>query len=148
MHDPYNLSRFVRAQEDDYPKALSELRRGRKRTHWMWFIFPQIEGLGDSPTSREYSIKSLAEARAYLAHPVLGPRLIECAEAVLGVEGRSAAEILGFPDDLKLRSSATLFARVAPSGSVFESILQKYFAGGPDAATLRLLAEMAGEREP
>ncbi len=148
MHDPYNLSRFVRAQEDDYPKALSELRRGRKRTHWMWFIFPQIEGLGDSPTSREYSIKSLAEARAYLAHPVLGPRLIECAEAVLGVEGRSAAEILGFPDDLKLRSSATLFARVAPSGSVFESILQTYFAGGPDAATLRLLAEMAGEREP
>ncbi|HNV03649.1 MAG TPA: DUF1810 domain-containing protein [Vicinamibacterales bacterium] len=148
MHDPYNLSRFVRAQEDAYPKALSELRRGRKRTHWMWYIFPQIEGLGASPTSREYSIKSLAEARAYLAHPVLGPRLIECAEAVLGVEGRSAAEILGFPDDLKLRSSATLFARVSPSGSVFESILQKYFAGGPDAATLRLLAEMAGEREP
>jgi uncharacterized protein (DUF1810 family) len=139
MDDPYNLDRFVRAQEDDYRQALAEITRGRKRSHWMWYIFPQIEGLGSSPTSREYSIKSLEEARAYLGHPVLGPRLLECAEAVLRVEGRSAAEIFGFPDDLKLRSSVTLFGCVLPPGSVFERVLGKYFGGEPDAATLRLL---------
>jgi uncharacterized protein (DUF1810 family) len=147
MDDPYNLSRFVRAQEDDYAQALSEIKRGRKRTHWMWYIFPQIEGLGSSPTSREFSIKSLEEAKAYLDHAVLGPRLLDCADAVLGVEGRSAAEIFGFPDDLKLRSCVTLFKCVSPPGSVFDRILQKYFSGEPDAATLRLLNIETEERK-
>src|SRR5262249_13660731 len=123
--DLHNLSRFVQAQEGIYSQALAEIRSGRKRTHWMWYIFPQFEGLGSSPTARQYAIKTLAEAEAYLRHPVLGPRLIESAEAALGVEDRSAAEIFGFPDDLKLRSSATLFARVSPSGSVFEQLLEK-----------------------
>jgi uncharacterized protein (DUF1810 family) len=148
MDDPYNLSRFVRAQEDDYAQALSEIKRGRKRTHWMWYIFPQIEGLGSSPTSREFSIKSLEEAKAYLDHAVLGPRLLDCADAVLGVEGRSAAEIFGFPDDLKLRSCVTLFKCVSPPGSVFDRILQKYFSGEPDAATVRLLKIRPQERVP
>jgi uncharacterized protein (DUF1810 family) len=139
MDDPYNLGRFVRAQEDDYRQALSEIARGRKRTHWMWYVFPQVDGLGSSPTSREYSIKSLEEAGAYLDHPILGPRLLECAEAVLRAEGRSATEIFGFPDDLKLRSCATLFRCVSAPGSVFERVLEKYFAGEPDAETLRLL---------
>jgi uncharacterized protein (DUF1810 family) len=137
--DPHDLSRFVQAQEGDYERALAEIRSGRKRSHWMWYIFPQFDGLGFSPTSRRYAIKSLAEAEAYLSHPVLGPRLVECAEAVLGVEGRSATEVVGSPDDLKLRSCATLFARVAPAGSVFERLLDRYFRGQPDAKTLRLL---------
>src|SRR4051794_16808187 len=110
--DPHDLGRFVSAQADDYGQALAEVRAGRKRSHWMWYIFPQVEGLGSSPMSRRYSIRSLDEARAYLDHPVLGRRLIECAEAALGVEGRSASEIFGSPDDMKLRSSATLFASV------------------------------------
>ena len=148
MDDPYDLGRFVRAQEDDYRQALSEIRRGRKRTHWMWYVFPQVEGLGSSPASREYSIKSLEEARAYLDHPVLGPRLLECAQGVLGVEGRSATEIFGFPDDLKLRSSVTLFRCVSPPGSVFERVLEKYFGGEPDAATLRLLKIKPKKRAP
>jgi uncharacterized protein (DUF1810 family) len=137
--DPHNLSRFVQAQENDYNQALSEIRGGRKQSHWMWYIFPQFDGLGFSSTSRRYSIKSLAEAEAYLSHPVLGPRLIECAEAVLGVEGRSAFEIFGSPDDMKLRSSATLFACVSPPGSVFERLLRKYFQGERDGKTLNLL---------
>lgn len=112
---------------------------GSKRTHWMWYIFPQIEGLGFSATSRYFSIKGVEEARAYLAHPVLGPRLFRCAEAVVGVEGRSAREIFGSPDDLKLRSSATLFASVLPPGSVFARLIAKYFAGERDSRTLRLL---------
>src|SRR5215468_6851815 len=118
--DPYNLSRFVQAQEGVYQQALSEISSGRKQSHWMWYIFPQFDGLGFSSTSRRYAIKSPEEARAYLAHPVLGPRLVECAEAVLQVDGRSAHEIFGSPDDLKLRSSASLFASVSPPGSVFE----------------------------
>src|SRR5256885_6018416 len=97
--DPYDLGRFVRAQEDDYEQALAEIRSGRKRTHWMWYIFPQFDGLGFSSTSKRYSIKTVEEAKAYLAHPFLGPRLVECAEAVLQIEGRSAAEIFGSPDD-------------------------------------------------
>jgi uncharacterized protein (DUF1810 family) len=137
--DPHDLARFVQAQEGDYERALSEIRSGRKRSHWMWYIFPQYDGLGFSPTSRRYAIKSLAEARAYLGHPVLGPRLVECAEAALGVEGRSAYEVFGSPDDMKLRSCATLFARVSPAGSVFQRLLDKYFQGQPDARTLRLL---------
>ena len=137
--DPHNLSRFVQAQEDDYEQALAEIRSGRKRSHWMWYIFPQIDGLGFSSTSRRYSIKSVAEAEAYLSHPVLGPRLVECAEATLRVEGRSAFEIFGSPDEMKLRSCATLFACVAPAGSVFDRLIDKYFQGQRDGKTLRLL---------
>src|SRR6266478_5920471 len=106
--DPHDLARFLRAQDDDYRQALSEIMSGRKRTHWMWYIFPQIDGLAFSSTSKQYSIKSIEEAKAYLEHPILGPRLVECAEAVMRVEGRSATEIMGRPDDLKLRSCATL----------------------------------------
>jgi uncharacterized protein (DUF1810 family) len=137
--DPHDLDRFVQAQEGDYERALSEIRQSRKRSHWMWYIFPQFDGLGSSPTSRRYAIKSVAEAQAYLAHPVLGPRLRECAEAALGVEGRSAAEVFGSPDDLKLRSCATLFAAVSPAGSVFERLLDKYYQGVRDGKTIRLL---------
>jgi uncharacterized protein (DUF1810 family) len=142
--DPHNLNRFVQAQEDDYEQALGEIRSGRKQSHWMWYIFPQFDGLGFSSTSKRYSIKSVAEAKAYLAHPVLGPRLRECAEAVLGVEGRSAFEIFGSPDDMKLRSCATLFACVSPEGSVFERLIGRYYRGERDGKTLRLL-EMASE---
>jgi uncharacterized protein (DUF1810 family) len=141
MADPYDLQRFVRAQEHDYEEALSEIRSGRKRSHWMWYIFPQFEGLGVSPTSKQYAVKSVAEARAFLAHPLLGPRLQECAEAAVRIEGLSAADIFGFPDDMKLRSCATLFASVSPAGSVFHRIIDKYFHGEPDADTVRLMHE-------
>ena len=137
--DPYNLTRFVRAQETAYAQALSEISNGRKRTHWMWYIFPQLDGLAFSATSKQYAIKSLAEAKAYLDHPLLGPRLLECAEAVVGVEGRSATEIFGSPDDLKLRSCATLFASVSPRDSVFHRLLAKYYRGERDGRTLQLL---------
>ena len=137
--DPYNLDRFVQAQEDDYAQALREIRNGQKRSHWMWYIFPQFDGLGFSATSKRYAIKSIAEAEAYLRHPVLGPRLRECCEAVLGVEGRSAHEIFGSPDDMKLRSCATLFACVSSEGSVFDRLLSKYFQGKRDGKTLSLL---------
>jgi uncharacterized protein (DUF1810 family) len=147
MNDPHNLQRFVNAQANDYECALAELLGGRKRTHWMWYIFPQIDGLAFSSTSKQFAIKSLDEAQAYLAHPILGPRLLECAEAVLGIEGRSAAEIFGFPDDLKLRSSATLFASLLPSDSVFTRLLAKYYAGARDDKTLHLLnAHFRGTR--
>lgn len=135
-NDPYDLDRFVRAQAADYDRALSELRDGEKRSHWMWYIFPQIEGLGHSPMSHRYSIKSVAEARAYLAHPVLSRRLRECAAVVYDMVGRSALEIFRSPDDLKLRSCATLFAAVSGDG-VFEQVLQKYFGGQHDEETLR-----------
>lgn len=137
--NPYDLNRFVQAQEDDYEQALSEISRGRKCSHWMWYIFPQIDGLAFSSTSKRYAIKSIDEAKAYLDHPILGPRLLECAAAVMLVEGRSVTEIFGSPDDLKLRSSATLFAHVSPPGSVFERLLGKYYQGVPDAKTLQLL---------
>jgi uncharacterized protein (DUF1810 family) len=140
-NDPYHLSRFVQAQERDYGKALREIRNGRKCSHWMWYIFPQFDGLGFSSTSKFYSIKSRAEAEQYLNHPVLGPRLVECAEAVLEVEGRSALEIFGSTDELKLWSCATLFACVAPVGSVFDRLLAKYFQGERDDKTLHLLAD-------
>jgi uncharacterized protein (DUF1810 family) len=133
------LGRFVEAQRLDYARALAELRGGRKRSHWMWYVFPQIAGLGMSAMSRKYSIHGLAEAEAYLRHPLLGPRLVECAEAVLGVEGRSAGEIFGSPDDLKLRSCATLFACASPAGSVFDRVLARYYGGERDPTTLRLL---------
>ena len=137
--DPYDLARFVRAQESDYDQAMSEIRAGRKRSHWMWYIFPQFDGLGVSSTSRQYSIKSVAEAEGYLRHPVLGPRLLESVQAVLDVEGRSALEVFGSPDDMKLRSCATLFACVSPAGSVFEQLLDRYFGGERDDKTLRLV---------
>jgi uncharacterized protein (DUF1810 family) len=137
--DPFDLMRFVRAQEGTYDQALSELKLGRKRSHWIWWIFPQLDGLGFSPITKRFSIKSEDEARAYLAHPILGPRLIECAEAIVSVQGKSARDILGSPDDLKLKSCATLFAQVSPLGSVFEQILEKFYSGEGDAATLRLL---------
>jgi len=137
-NDPYDLDRFVRAQVADYDRALSELRGGKKRSHWMWYIFPQIEGLGQSPISRRYSIKSAAEARAYLDHPILGPRLRECAALVNGIVDQSALEIFGSPDDMKLRSCATLFASVSDD-AVFEQVLEKYFNGQHDQETLRRL---------
>ena len=139
--DPFNLSRFVSAQARIYDEVLAELRSGQKRTHWMWFIFPQIEGLGYSATSMHYAIKSEAEARQYLKHPVLGQRLLECAATVLNVEGRSASEIFGYPDDLKLRSSMTLFAYVTDPQSVFARVLDKYYQGKRDAMTVSLLEQ-------
>ena len=145
--DPHDLDRFVRAQADDYEQALAELRAGRKRTHWMWYVFPQLAGLGFSEMAQRYAIRDLAEARTYLAHPVLEQRLLAAAEAVLRVDGRSAAEILGSPDDLKLRSSATLFAVVAPPGSVFDQLLAKYYGGERDGKTLRLLGTSAADHE-
>ena len=140
--DPHDLARFVQAQAGVYEQALAEVRAGRKRTHWMWFVFPQLDGLGSSSTARHYAIKNREEAEAYLAHPVLGPRLVECAEAAAGVPGAaSAREVFGSPDDLKLRSSATLFACVSPAGSAFERVLRRYFGGERDPATLRLLGD-------
>ena len=138
-----DLNRFLKAQEHDYVRALAEIRGGRKRSHWMWYIFPQIEGLGHSSTARFYSIKNFEEAKAFLAHPILGARLRECAQATLSVEGKTAEEIFGFPDVLKLRSCATLFARVSESGSLFEQLLQKFYGGVADEATLRLLNKRA-----
>ncbi len=137
--DPHDLGRFVGAQAGDHERALAEIKGGRKRSHWMWYVFPQIDGLAFSPMSRRYSIKSVAEARAYLDHPLLGRRLVECAEAALSVEGRSASEIFGSPDDMKLKSCATLFASVTPPGSVFARLLDKYYEGERDGKTLRLI---------
>ena len=137
--DPHDLQRFVDAQEHAYERALSEITSGRKRSHWMWFIFPQLEGLGISSISRQYAIKSLAEARAYLAHPLLGPRLLECAKAALAAHPSSALELFGSPDDMKMRSCATLFACVSSQDSVFSQLINKYFDGKPDERTLQLL---------
>ncbi len=140
-NDPHDLGRFVQAQSDDYAQALDEIKAGRKRSHWMWYVFPQVDGLGSSSMARRYAIQSIAEARAYLDHPVLGPRLVEIAEAALGVEGRSASEIFGSPDDLKLKSCATLFASVSPPGSVFARLLERFFGGERDPKTLGLIGE-------
>ena len=134
--DPYNLERFLLAQERVFDRVVSELRAGMKTSHWMWFIFPQIRGLGRSPISVEYAISSRDEARAYLQHPLLGPRLKECTRLVLEVQGRSVEDIFGLPDDMKFRSCMTLFARVSPDDDTFERALQKYFAGIPDQLTL------------
>ena len=141
MDDPVGLDRFVAAQNqaDTFATAVAELRAGAKRSHWMWFVFPQIAGLGQSPTSRRYAIASLEEARAYLAHPVLGPRLIECARILCELEGKTAQDIFGGIDAIKLRSSMTLFARADPSNPVFGQVLDAYFGGVPDEATERLL---------
>lgn len=137
--DPYNLDRYIEAQRGLFEQACSELRRGRKTGHWMWFIFPQIAGLGFSAMSQRYAIGSLDEARAYLAHPVLGARLREICGIVLGIEDRGAEEIFGYPDDMKLRSSMTLFARAAGDGEVFAEVLRKYFGGVEDERTLELI---------
>jgi uncharacterized protein (DUF1810 family) len=139
MTDPGELDRFVQAQENTYAQALAEIRAGRKRTHWMWYIFPQIAGLGSSPMAQRFAIQGLEEARAYLAHPLLGPRLEECAAAVVAIQDRSARDIFDSPDDLKLRSSATLFASLLPPGSIFHRLLDQYYGGEPDGRTLQLL---------
>ena len=139
MSDPLNLARFVDAQSTEYEQVLRELRSGRKQSHWIWFIFPQLKGLGRSSTAEYYGIGSREEAKAYLAHPVLGPRLRECAELVNRVEGRAIDEIFGFPDNLKFRSSMTLFAQATEDNGLFMDALKKYFAGEPDARTLELL---------
>jgi uncharacterized protein (DUF1810 family) len=139
MEDPYDLQRFVAAQDagGTYTRAVAELRAGRKSSHWMWFVFPQIAGLGYSPTSRRYAITSLAEAQAYLAHPVLGPRLTECAAILAGPHGRTAEQIFGEVDAQKLCSCVTLFSHAAPGEPVFGQVLEQYFGGVPDAATER-----------
>jgi uncharacterized protein (DUF1810 family) len=134
-----DLDRFVAAQDPVWPAVLGELRAGAKRTHWMWFVFPQLVGLGRSPMAQAYAIGSLAEARAYLNHPVLGPRLIEATRLVMAVEGRSLTAILGTPDDLKFRSSMTLFDRARPVEPLFRAALDRFCGGAPDPATLRLL---------
>ena len=143
--DPFDLARFVDAQATTYARALAELKAGRKESHWIWFIFPQIAGLGSSAMNRRYSIGSLEEAVGYLAHPVLGPRLLECVDAVNALEGRSARQVFG-PDDVKFRSSLTLFHRAAPDEPRFAAALAKYFAGEQDTATLQRLAETFGGR--
>ena len=139
MDDPYDLERFVEAQEGAYEQACAELRSGRKTGHWIWFIFPQMKGLGMSAMSERYGIGSLEEARAYLAHPVLGPRLREISEIVLGIEGRTVEEIFGWPDDMKLRSSMTLFAMASGDKRVFVDVLAKYFGGERDQKTVEMV---------
>jgi uncharacterized protein (DUF1810 family) len=139
MDDPFAMRRFTEAQEPVYDQVLAELRAGQKRSHWMWFIFPQIAGLGSSPTSRHFAISGRDEAAAYLSHPVLGARLKECVGLLLRLTGRSAHAIFGSPDDMKLRSCLTLFAAVAPEEPVFGKALEHYFGGQPDPATLERL---------
>ncbi len=136
MPDPYNLNRFLSAQAPVIEQVRAELCAGRKRSHWMWFVFPQIAGLGRSGMAQRYAIASLDEARAYLAHDIIGPRLCECAALVMAVEGRSIGEIFGYPDDLKFHSSMTLFARAAPQEPLFREALRKYFGGEEDRATV------------
>jgi len=144
--DRDNLDRFVAAQAAVYQLAIAELRSGRKRTHWMWFIFPQIVGLGSSPMAQQYAIRDRTEAGAYLEHVVLGPRLVECTETLLALTGVTAAEVFGHPDDLKLRSSATLFAEISQPGSIFDRLLAKYYDGVRDPLTLERLAQFGTDR--
>jgi uncharacterized protein (DUF1810 family) len=134
-----SLERFVKAQEGIYPRALGELKAGKKQSHWMWFIFPQIAGLGHSAMAQMYAIPSLDEARAYLAHPLLGARLRECYRAVMAVEGKTVHQIFGSPDDLKFRSSLTLFAQAAPDEPLFQDLLEKYYDGDADELTFQKL---------
>lgn len=135
----FDLERFVEAQNPVYAEVCRELRQGLKQGHWMWFIFPQLRGLGQSSMANRFGISSVAEARAYLAHPVLGPRLEECTSLVNAAEGGSISEIFGYPDDLKFRSSMTLFAHVSSGSNVFADALQKYYAGHPDPLTVEML---------
>jgi uncharacterized protein (DUF1810 family) len=136
----FELQRFIEAQDSVYPSVLAELRSGQKRSHWMWFVFPQLHGLGSSAMAREYAIRSRQEARAYSDHPVLGARLRECVELVLAVEGRTASQIFPYPDDLKFHSCVTLFEATAVVPDLFRAALNKYFDGRPDRRTLDLLA--------
>jgi uncharacterized protein (DUF1810 family) len=142
VDDPFDLQRFVTAQDADgtYQQAVRELREGRKRSHWMWFVFPQVAGLGRSPTSQHFAVSGLAEAQAYLRHAVLGPRLVECARALAELPGTDPDDVLGPVDGQKLRSSMTLFARADPQQQVFASVLDQYFGGVEDTATTRRLA--------
>jgi uncharacterized protein (DUF1810 family) len=137
-----DLQRFIDAQESDYANALAEIKKGRKRTHWMWYIFPQILGLGFSEMSKRYAIKDLDEAEAYINHPILGQRLIEICSELLKLQSNDAHEIFGSPDDMKLRSSMTLFAALPDAYPVFKSVIDKFFNGAMDGATLRLLGEL------
>jgi uncharacterized protein (DUF1810 family) len=139
MSGTFDLSRFVTAQEPIYQRAIEEIQSGRKESHWMWFIFPQIAGLGSSSTARYFAIKDIDEAQAYLAHPILGARLIECCEAILSINGKTAHDILGSPDDLKLRSSMTLFAALPGAPLAFSQVLAKYYQSRPDPKTIELL---------
>ena len=139
MDDPYDLERFVDAQAGIYAQAFAELRRGRKQSHWMWFIFPQVEGLGRSPMARRFAIRSADEGRAYLSHPILGPRIEECTRALLAHEGESAEAIMGAIDAIKLRSSMTLFAELAGPASPYAACLRSFFDGEPDPATVEFL---------
>jgi uncharacterized protein (DUF1810 family) len=139
-----NLQRFIDAQDRDYPVALAEMRSGRKRSHWIWYIFPQITGLGFSEMSKRYAIQSLDEATQYLHHPLLGPRLITLCNVLLDLPGRNATEIMGSPDDIKLRSSMTLFAMVPDADPVFEAVLDKFFNGEKDPATLQIINNSCG----
>jgi uncharacterized protein (DUF1810 family) len=138
--DQFDLQRFVDAQDRVYDRVLAELRNGAKRSHWIWFVFPQLRGLGHSPTAERFGISSLDEARAYLAHPVLGQRLRECARLVARIDGRSADDIFGWPDNLKVRSSMTLFARATDDDAQFRAVLEKFYNGEEDAATVELLS--------
>ena len=138
--DPYRLARFVAAQEGVYETALEELQRGAKRSHWMWFVFPQVAGLGTSPMAVRFAMGSRVEAEVYLKHPLLGPRLRACAQALLGVSGRTAREVMGSRDDVKLKSSMTLFAAVSEPGSVFQAVLDRYYSGETDPRTIEFLA--------
>jgi uncharacterized protein (DUF1810 family) len=140
MDDPYYLQRFVDAQQQVFERTCGELRQGRKQSHWMWFIFPQIKGLGRSETAQKYAISSREEAAAYLAHPILGPRLRECSRIVADLEGVSGEDIFGYPDEMKFRSSMTLFTQAAADNEVFKRCLERYFQGEPDPATLAGLA--------
>ncbi len=141
QNDLYDLNRFISAQDKVYARVLTELKNGRKRSHWMWYIFPQLDGLAQSTTSKYYAIKSREEAIAYLNHPVLGARILECANTILAIEGKTVSEIFGYPDDRKLKSSMTLFSDVA-SDSVFARVLDKYFQGERDDRTLQLLEKL------
>ena len=144
--DEYDLTRFVEAQNKVYEQVLTELQNGEKRTHWMWFVFPQIAGLGESPTSVLYAIKSKREAITYLNHPVLGKRLVQCVKVLLNLQGLSALQIFGFPDDRKLHSSMTLFAAVSDDKALFQQVLVKYFDRQQDGQTVRLLQAKSGSR--
>lgn len=140
----WDLERFVAAQQADYDRALGELRRGRKQSHWMWYVFPQVQGLGSSFMSRKYALSGLEEARTYLAHPILGGRLLECCQAVLEADSNNPREIFGSPDDLKFRSCLTLFALADPSVTIFGKLLERFYGGKKDPRTLEILRRSAG----
>ena len=145
--DKYNLNRFIEAQVDSYESAMGELSRGRKSGHWIWYIFPQIDGIGSTDTTKLYSIKSVEEAQAYLAHPVLGERLIKSCEILLTIEGVSISDVMGFPDDLKLKSSMTLFAYISPLNSIFRRVLNEYFEGNLDEVSIKIINKMSPNLE-